>query len=269
MEMPNKFLIVHLTDLHLSTKVTRPSSTPFTHKIIISGFKLHRPDLYNSEKFLIKTVELLNNEIKPNLVLITGDIADDNADTKAYHEAFNELQKLNSPYFVVLGDHDIAEDGTINKEQIWFKTEPFSEVVHGYKIIGLPPFPDNKDIDWLKNELDNSKETEVIICYHRMLKASFLMKLLSKLYCPTLLSPKSKELLQLFSQYDNIRLVLTGHSHTNYVFDRKHARYITTSSLAEYPFEMRLIWVDDKNIKTKVYSIFKKGEKRQWIKKGL
>lgn len=245
----------------MSTKATKPSSMPFTYKIRLFGYKFHRLDLYNSKKFLNKAVDLINNKIKPGLVIITGDIADDKTDTEAYRWAFNELQKLNVPYVVVLGDHDVDKDGTKNKEQSWFKPGPFSGIFQGYKIIGLPPFPGDKDIDWLKSELDRSKEREVIVCHHRMLKAPFLMKVFSKLSCPVR-APGAKEILQLFSKYDNIRLVLTGHSHTNYVSNKKNTKYITTSSLAEYPFELRLIRIDDKNITTKVYSIFKKGEKR-------
>lgn len=257
-EKDDKFLIVHMTDVHLSTKVTRPSSTPVTHKIIPLGYKIYRKDLYNSKKYFNKAVELINNEIKPDLVLITGDIAHDKTDTKAYLLAFNELQKLNSPYVAVLGDHDVDEDGTKNEEQSWFKSEPFSEICQEYIIIGLPPFPDDKDINWLKNELERSKGSEVIICLHRMLKAPFLWKILSKLSCPKgLLAPSAKELLLLFSKYDNIRLVLTGHSHANYVFEKKNTKYITTSSLAKHPFKIRLIWLDKKNLKTEVYSIFK------------
>jgi len=232
---------------------------PFTHKIRLFGYKFHRLDLYNSKRLLTKAVDLINNEIKPGLVLITGDIVHDKSDTEAYRWAFNELQKLNVPYVVVPGDHDIDKDGTKNKEQSWFKPGPFPVVYQKYKIIGLPPFPSDKDIDWLKSELDRSKEYEVIVCHHRMLKIPFIMKVFSKLSCPVR-APGAKKILRLLSQYDNIRLVLTGHSHTNYVSThyvsgKKKIKYITTTSLAEYPFEIRLIWISDKDITTKVYSI--------------
>jgi 3',5'-cyclic AMP phosphodiesterase CpdA len=263
LEKPDKLLIVHLTDLHVSSTAAKQRKTPFTHKIIVSGFKLHRVDLYNSRKYLNRAVRLLNEKIKPDLVLITGDIANKKSDTLAYRWAFEELQKLNCPYFTVLGDHDEEKDGARNEEQTWFKHERFSRMFQNYKIIGLPPYPGDKDIEWLRKELDNSKESEVIICHHRMLKASFLMKILSKMYVSTLLSPKTKELLHLIGRYDNIRLVLTGHSHTNYVKKKKNTTFVTTASLAEYPFEMRLIWLNRETVKTKVYSILPKKKDAQ------
>jgi predicted phosphodiesterase len=257
----NHFLIVHMTDLHISSQNIKSVPTPDIKKFFLTRYKLHHLDLYHNKKNLTKAIDHINNTIKPDLVLITGDIVNFRNDTHAYFWAYNELIRLNYPWFPVAGDHDITEGGLKNNDQVWFETRPFSRTIQNYRIIGLPPFMDDKSFIWLRNELDNSKNFQVIIFQHRMMKATWIMNLLTKIYCSSLTAPRADELFELFDQYQNIRIVLCGHSHINYSFKRNDTCYLTTSSLAEFPFEFRLIWIGDDNLKTKIYSVYPENEK--------
>ena len=109
-----EFLIVHLTDLHLSTRAKIEKSTPITHKIIISDYKLHRVNLYQSINLFTKAIQLINNAIQPDILVISGDLVNNREDTKAYEFIYEELKKLKCPYFIVLGDHDVSSTGDYN-----------------------------------------------------------------------------------------------------------------------------------------------------------
>ena len=64
--------VVHLTDLHLSTRGT-VTNTPWTHKIAVRGYRLHRLCTGQAFDYLEKAVSLIQSSIKPDLVVVTGD----------------------------------------------------------------------------------------------------------------------------------------------------------------------------------------------------
>jgi len=251
------FLIVHMTDLHVSSQAHESrKSTPLHHKVILGGYKLHRINHYYSKEVLNKAVNLINNRINPDLVVISGDLADSRFDNVAYEYIHQKLQSLSPDYSVVLGDHDLPADQNTALAEKWFTTGPALQQTGPFRVIELPPYPTKKDMAWLKKTLDQNSDKEIIINHHRMLKASPLMNLLSKIYVPSILSPKNKEILELIESQPHIRLVLTGHSHTNYTTRKNGKVFITTSSLAEYPFEIRLIWLTEEGVESSIYSVF-------------
>lgn len=251
------FLIVHMTDLHVSSQAPESwKSTPLHHKVILGGYKLHRINHYYNKEMLHRAVNLINDRINPELVVISGDLADSRSDKAAYEYVHQELQSLSTDYSVVLGDHDLSPDQNKAWAEKWFSRGPNLQETGSFRIIELPPYPTKKDVAWLKRKLDQDSDKKIIINQHRMLKAPPLMNLLSKIYVPSILSPKNKEILELIESHPHIRLVLTGHSHTNYTTRKNGKVFITTSSLAEYPFEIRLIWITEEGIESSIYSVF-------------
>ena len=65
--------IVHMTDLHLS-KVGHVEETPWTHKISIGGYRLHQPCTARSIQLMERAVDVIEKQVKPDVVVITGDI---------------------------------------------------------------------------------------------------------------------------------------------------------------------------------------------------
>lgn len=254
------FLIVHITDTHVSSIPSEEQKTPFWHKIIINDFKLHRVNRSISGRNLQKSIRLINNTIKPDLVVVSGDLVDNMADTDGYHQVACDLGRLDCAWLAVMGDHDATEAGDYNRVQHYFSPRPESIEVNGFIVIGLPPFPTPDDLNWLRVQLRRCGNTPVVLVHHRMIVASPLMNLLSKIYCPTLLSSASGELLNIVSQHDNIRAVLTGHAHTNHAVKIHNTLLATTASTAEYPYEIRLVSISGPEVHTKVFSIYEADE---------
>jgi len=246
-------VVVHLTDLHLSTRPNGATDTPWTHKIIIGGYKLHRKCLGRSVELFEEAVRLVNEKVHPDLVVITGDIVDQAKDINAWKAAARIIREIRAPVLVVQGDHD-APAGPETFEKYCgplYRTA----VIKGVPFFVLPFNADEATLNRFEHDCAGTTSASglKVLCIHRMLKASWLMRKLSKaFYCPTLLSPHRARLLRtLRNSQDNV-LVLCGHSHTNYVSRDGNILHVCTSSLAEYPHEMRVLRITGRRVESRV-----------------
>ncbi|GAB3997707.1 phosphodiesterase [Spirosoma daeguense] len=78
--------IAFITDMHLDAEGENPSNVDVRH---------------NFQKALAYL-----SELKPNCVVVGGDISNKGGDEAIYHWAKRELDKLPYPYFVIAGNHD-------------------------------------------------------------------------------------------------------------------------------------------------------------------
>ena len=249
-----QFTIVHITDTHHTSTPPKTTSLSRKHYIRIFGYKLHKPDFANSTRILQNTLEHINKEIKPDMVVITGDIVDRGDDREGMKQVKNMLNKLNCPWYTVIGDHDLnsGQDEKENYKEVFGKIN-YSLDYKGWNVIMLGIHPGDNDLEWLKNELDAKADKPAILCMHKMLIASWLMKKLSKRhYCPELTSPKAGQILNILSNHGRTVVVLSGHSHTNYRTSRNSISYISTASLVEPPYQFRIIKVYKDRISTSV-----------------
>ena len=246
-------VIVHITDTHLSSDPNGPVATPWIHKIIIDGYKLHRKCLGKSVALFEEAVRLVNEKVHPDLVVITGDIVDRANDVKAWKEADRIIREIESPVLVVQGDHDAPAGAKM--------FEKYCGPLYRETVIGETPFfvlPFNADEATLRRFGRDfagtpSRTGLKVLCIHRMLKASWLMRKLSKaFYCPTLLSPHRAWLLKMLHGSKDKVLVLCGHSHTNYVSRDGNILHVCTSALVEYPHEIRVLYVTGNRVRDRV-----------------
>ena len=247
--------VVHLTDLHLSTtgKVTE---TPWTHKIAIGGYKLHTPCTGKSFELLERAVASINEKIKPDIVVITGDIVDRGDDVEALKKGHEILGKLKCPLLIAKGDHDVASKPE-NKpvfESVFGKLSG-SESAKGHSFIYIPFESNEETFKELEKNISASGNGINFLCMHRMLWASWGMNELSKKYCSTLLSPDSDKIVELLGKSASQWVVLCGHSHTNYKDTSGNVTELCTSSLAEYPHELRIVKVKDGKVSTSIVTL--------------
>jgi predicted MPP superfamily phosphohydrolase len=237
------FTLVQLTDIHYTSNPPRQEPLPWEYHIRIMGYKFHRLNLADCERILQNTIDYINEKIKPDLVIITGDIANMGNDREALVKAKNVLDKLSCPYYPVIGDHDL-NDGQDKKKNY---KEVFGEINYsfdyrGWHFIMLGIYPDDSDLGWLKNDLDKNTDKPIILSMHRMLVASSLMKSLSRrYYCPELICPRADQIINILNNHGKVAAVLSGHSHTNYRIKKNKISYISTASLLEPPYEFRII----------------------------
>lgn len=250
--------VVHLTDLHLSSR-GGVTDTPWTHKMVIDGYKLHRTCTGKAFDLLEKAVAVINGKIKPDVVVITGDVIDHGDDVEALEKAAAIIRRLNCPVIIAKGDHDVA--GTAeNRERwnaIWGKLDGASEV-KGFDFFYLPFEADRGTFKRLADGITGApgKPALKFLCLHRMLYSSWLMDAFSKrTYGSMLLSPDRETILDLLGKTAGRWLVLCGHSHTNYEKTRGNITEFCTSSLAEYPHELRILKVKGGDVWTAVVSL--------------
>lgn len=250
--------IVHLTDLHLSSngKVT---DTPWKYKIEVMGYKLHWKCTGLSYDLLERAVTLINEKIKPDAVVVTGDIIDTGDDMDALRKCREILSKLKCPLIMAKGDHDIARKAP-NKTVFTTEFGALSGVamVKGRPFAYMPYETDAASFETLeKAAATPSPDGLRFVCLHRMLWASWGMSKLSKIYCPTLISPDVDRIMETLRKSSGRWIALCGHSHTNYESADGDVTELCTSSLCEYPHELRVVWVKGGKALSKVVTLDK------------
>ena len=214
-----------------------------------------------SFKLLSTSGELLNDAIcqvnnSPNIdfVMFTGDMI--NKPKQDQLMCFIKYANLlNTPWYAVFGNHDVAHDNTLTKK-LYFDilnghnpnfhfTNPYYSFIpkKGYKVIGLDTIIDYKitsqgevseeQLKWLKKELDSSKGDVVIIFTH--------VPLIEPFPSENHRLKNSYELKLLLKKYDNPIIVCSGHYHATKIFQEYNILYINTPSLVSFPNAFRII----------------------------
>ncbi|NOY81501.1 MAG: hypothetical protein GXP31_10915 [Kiritimatiellaeota bacterium] len=252
-EAGDAMVIAHITDTHLSTAPSGATTTPWTHKIIVGGYKLHKKCLGRSVQLFEETVRLINEKVQPDLVVITGDIVDRAGDAAAWREAARIIREIEAPVLVAQGDHDAPAGPEAFRKYcgpLYCKT-----AIRGVPFFALPFKANEATLQRFEQDFSraSSRIGLKVLSIHRMLKASWLMRELSRaFYCPTLLSPHRAELLQILHRDTGQVLVLCGHSHTNTVSRDGNILHVCTSSLVEYPHEIRLVYLTGRRVRSRV-----------------
>lgn len=210
--------------------------------------------LVNSGDLLADAISQVNCTPNIDFVMFTGDMI--NKPRKDQLFCFIKYANLlNSPWYAVLGNHDIAHDGTLTKKlyidilnghnpSFCFNNSYYSFVPKkGYKIIGLDTIIDYKmtsqgevsdeQLKWLKSELDHSKNDVVVIFTH--------VPLIEPFPSENHRLKNSYEVKLLLKKYDNPIIVCSGHYHATKVFQEDNILYISTPSLVSYPNAFRVI----------------------------
>jgi predicted phosphodiesterase len=257
--LPNdgNLTVVHLTDLHLSS-TSKFTETPWTHKIVMNGYKLHKKCTGKAYELLEEAVRAINEKIKPDLVVVTGDIVDKGNDIEGLKKGKEILNKINCPVIIAKGDHDIARKPE-NKpafEEIYGKLDGVS-TYKTYPFYFIPYESDEGTFERLQEAIKtfSAKNKTSFLCMHRMLYASWLIDTLSKKYCSEILSPKKEKIITILNNSPGNWIVLCGHSHTNYETTVGNITELCTSSLAEYPHEFRIVKLKDGKIHTRIVKL--------------
>ena len=252
--------ILQLTDLHLSSG-GGVRDTSWSHRIIVNGYKLHKPCTGKSLELLEKAVKAINEKIKPDIVVITGDIVNRGDDVEAMKKGHDILADLKCPLIILKGDHDIAKiSGNEHIFETVFGKSDGALSVKGFPFFYIPYDADDNTLERLQRSIESSSSDKKVnfLCMHRMLYASWLMKKLSKKYCQTLLSPKRKNIIAMLEKSRGKWIVLCGHSHTNYEKSVNNLTELCTSSLAEYPHEFRIVKIKNGKLYTRIMKLDKK-----------
>ena len=202
---------------------------------------------HNSEKNLLaQAVNDVNRLKGVEFVVFTGDNI--NRPSKENLEAFlDEAKKLNCPFYIVIGDHDVNKHKEMSKAQ-YIKTikkkvrkyKPESPnytfakngvifiVVDGSKdvIPGTNGFYKEEALSRLESELDKYPDKNIIIFQH--------FPLIPPSNKETYYTFMPEDYLQIIEQHKNIKAVISGHFGVNKELEAGGVLHISTASLPSY-----------------------------------
>jgi predicted phosphodiesterase len=218
--------------------------------------------LKSSPQILDDVISQINSTSGIDFVMFTGDMINKPKDSQLM-SFISHANLLNPAWYVVFGNHDVGSNlsktlyfnilGGHNKN-FCYQTPYYSFCPKkGYKVIGLDTIDmsvnpngrvSEEELQWLKDELDNSKGDVVLIFTHvpivepfpsenHRLKNSYDVKLLLK-------------------KYDNPIIVCSGHYHGTKIYQEDNILYINTPSLVSYPNAFRIINVSPQRNKVMV-----------------
>jgi 3',5'-cyclic AMP phosphodiesterase CpdA len=183
------------------------------------------------------------NMVKPDFVVITGDLVNDRSN-KAQWDEFRRITDLIDPgikVYLTPGNHDIGQEPDredIDEYKSMFGYDRFSFEYKKIRFIGFnsclikaeTPELENEQFEWLMNELSASsgaKQT-ILFCHH-----PFFLKdpLESETYSN--IKPETRQrYLSMFSKY-GVDVVFAGHLHNNAYGLFGEIQVITTSAVGK------------------------------------
>ena len=225
-----------------------------------------------SYKFLKKSPELLDDVIFQictsgpyDFVIFTGDLVN-KPKTNELVKFLAHASKINCPWYAINGNHDIAIDGPLTKDEfrkilnghnkymsnqkLYYAFTPKK----GFRVICLDSIIDYKltsngeisqeQLKWLKNELDDHKKDVIVLCTHVPIDEPYSSsnhKLINE-----------DEVKALLGKYSNPIIVLQGHYHCVRAKQKDNIIYITSPSLVTFPNAYRVININSNKNRTMV-----------------
>ena len=216
-----------------------------------------------SPRLLDDAISQINEEKDIDFVMITGDLIDKPFE-KELKAVLPHLQKLNYPWYFAFGNHDRCVGGYLGTDLYLkmlreanpdFKFDnPYYSFVpkNGYRVIVLDDaisteitsqgYIDEKQLKWLKRELDKAKNDTALIFMH--------VPLIEPFASPNHRLRNSSAVMSLIESYKNPIGVFQGHYHATRVVQHENVLYVNTPALVSYPDAFRLISVQNYKDKT-------------------
>ena len=207
-----------------------------------------------SPRLLDDAVAQLNEHNELDFVMFTGDLIDKPFE-KELKAVLPHLNKLNAPWYFAFGNHDRCVGGYLttlvyldmlrnSNKNFTFKNAYYSfEPKKNYKIIVLDDiitdeltsngYIDKIQLQWLKKELDKSKNDTVLIFMH--------VPVIEPFASPNHRLKNASEVMALIESYKNPIGVFQGHYHAAKVTQHDNVLYVNTPALVSYPNAFRII----------------------------
>lgn len=173
---------------------------------------------------------ILNQEVKFDFILVTGDISQDYS-VSSYQRFAHAISVLEAPVFFVPGNHDdgplmyrIFADFGVHTERcivagnwqfILLNSEVYS-VPHGWV--------ERSELDFLRQQIEARPELNTVVAVHH------LPRLVNSSWLDTQTMHNQEEFNSVVASYPQIKLVLSGHVHQVYDQVFNNIRYIASPS---------------------------------------
>lgn len=204
-----------------------------------------------AEELTISALEDLNNSIKPEFIVVLGDLIeskDSKTDSKNLKFMKNVLESnSNSPLFYCFGNHEQRKlDSNYVKNILGMKNEYYSFDVEEYHFIVLYSievlgsqledsynYINEKQIKWLKNDLKNTSKKTFIFVHHCLSDQNLDGNSYFNNKENNCLIRNREEIRNIIEESDKVICVFNAHIHWNRVDIHNSISYITLQSLVE------------------------------------
>lgn len=199
--------------------------------------------------------------MKPDFLIHTGDISE-RGNILSLRQARALLDRLDCPYYTVMGDHDLCcsysdfdrDRSNCNYVKV-FGRRCLSFDHKGWHFIILGVYPNQDELDWLRNDLARSKGCPIILSTHRLVVADkFTLALAKKHLGVPLLMPEAREVRPILKNCEDVILCLSGHCHSNFRWDKDKISFISTAALVEVPHQFKLFRIYPDKIEIALFS---------------
>jgi len=256
------FKFVHITDTHCISNAKFKKEPK--NIIQIGPYRAHWKDSYHSFLILEKTIEYINEKIKPSFLVHTGDISE-NGNFNDLKKSREILRKLNCPFYIIKGDHDGIKNK--NFEKI-FKKRCYSTSYNGWHFIFVSIYPDEEEIEWIKKDISKHSQKPTVFLTHRLIICDNLTSSLVKKFYGNipLLMEKADFFRSFLKESKNVKLVISGHIHTNLHYKENGINFISTTALLEIPHQFRVFEFYKNMIKIKLLTAYhlKDVKEKNW-----
>jgi len=239
--------LVHISDIHASRAERNPPPR-FTGDPLVN-------DLVHSLEILHSAVDHINKHLRPELVVITGDLVDRGDDLDCLKEVKRELDRLTCPYYPVTGDHDRRA----TYEKVFTGKLNYSFDRRGWHFICLDSGRgklEAKTVKWLQDNLSANPKSPTVIVLHRLLVLDVLSKYLAdNLYRVKLMLENADEVRGVLQSHSNVRLVLSGNMHVPSDLEADGIRFLVAPALVVAPHCVLAVELSRQGIKTTVVAV--------------
>jgi len=179
----------------------------------------HISDLHYSKSWMFlhdmldRCIAMVNEE-NPDVVIVTGDVTDYGLRDE-FEGVRKELDRIESPYLIVPGNHDSRHEGYRKFEELFGKRF-FTKDIGDYRFIGLDSSEPDIDeghigraqLEWLRQQLS---PRSIVFLHHHLVPIPYTGRERNVL-------ADAGEVLKILDLHD-VPLVLSGHKHVPWVWN--------------------------------------------------
>lgn len=203
-------IILLLFEFHFAASATKPFRFA-----LFSDLHITTTNPQHSDDLQLAVIDV-NALTGIDFVIISGDISD-KGDTLSLRMAKQMLQKLNMPYYIIPGNHDVKwyQTGSVNFDAVFGDTK-FDFTHNNIEFIGFTTAPLTKKgvgfiqpatIQWMKNVLQKAgTEKPVILVTHYPLQTGDV--------------DNWEDIINIVKKY-RVQAILGGHYHRNVILNYK------------------------------------------------